>query len=97
MFEFSERVMAACLNEEEFSKFYQIGESLLPAYNKYFSPRSASFGLHLAKLAKMAIYLEKKEEALCYLKQSCDIFKVSHGEQSEMVNYMLSLRDTISA
>ena len=41
MFEFSERVMAACLSEEEFSKFYQIGESLLPAYRKYFSPSSS--------------------------------------------------------
>ena len=97
MFDFSERVMAACLSEEEFSKFYQIGESLVPAYNKYFSPLSASLGLHLAKLAKMAIYLDKKEEALTYLGKACYIFKVSHGEQSEMMNYMLSVGATISA
>jgi len=97
MFEFSERVMAACLCEEEFSKFYQIGESLLPAYSKYFSPLSASVGLHLAKLGKMAIYLDKKEEALTYLRQACDIFKVSHGEESELMKYMLSVGATISA
>ena len=97
MFEFSERVMAACLSEEEFSKFYQIGESLLPAYRKYFSPHSASFAFHLAKLAKMAIYLDKKEEAVSYLKQASDIFKVSHGAHSEMMEYMLSVRATIPA
>ena len=97
MFEFSERVMAACLSEEEFFKFYQIGESLLPAYSKYFSPHSASFGLHLAKLAKMAIYLDKNEEAVSYLKQACDVLKVSHGEHSEMMEYMLSVRATIPA
>merc|ERR1711874_884248 len=75
--------------------FFQIGESLLPAYRKYFSPHSASFGLHLAKLAKMAIYLDKNEEAVSYLKQACDVLKVSHGEHSEMMEYMLSVRATI--
>ena len=95
MFEFSERTMAACLNEEEFKKFYEIGESLLPAYRRYFSPQSVSFGLHLAKLGKMAIYLDRREEALNYLSQSCDIFKVSHGPNSAMMSYMMSIRQTV--
>ena len=96
MFEFCERVMAACLSEEEFVKFYDIGERMLPAYKRYFSPMSVSLGLHLAKLAKMAIYLDKKEEAVRYLGQSCDILRVSHGEDSVMMDYMMSLRDTLS-
>ena len=95
MFEFSERTMAACLNEEEFKKFYEIGESLLPAYRRYFSPKSVSFGLHLAKLAKMAIYLDRREEALNYLSQSSDIFKVSHGPNSAMMSYMMCVRQTV--
>ena len=97
MFDFSERVMAACLDEEEFCKFYQIGESLLPAFYKYFSPLSSSLGLHLAKLAKMAIYLDKKEAALTYLREASEIFKVSHGDQSEMMKYMHSVGSTISS
>ena len=96
MFELSERAMAACLNEREFKKFYQIGEALLPAYRRYYSPKSVSFGLHLAKLAKMAVFLEKKESALTYLAQSSDIFRQSHGPDSPIMAYIMSVRDTIS-
>ena len=88
--------MAACLNENEFKKFYEIGEALLPAYRRYFSPKSVSFGLHLAKLAKMAVYLEEKESALTYLAQSSEIFQLSHGPASPMMAYLLSIRDTVS-
>jgi len=96
MFEFSERVMAACLNEGEFGKFYEVGEAMLPAYRKYFPPKSVSLGLHLAKLAKMAIYLNRTEAALAYLGQASDILKVSHGQNSPMMAYMMSVRATLS-
>eukprot|EP00092_Neocalanus_flemingeri_P022870 GFUD01024797.1.p1 GENE.GFUD01024797.1~~GFUD01024797.1.p1 ORF type:complete len:425 (+),score=95.45 GFUD01024797.1:73-1347(+) len=95
MLEFSEKAMAVCLIEENFEKFYQIGESLLPAYKKYFSPNSTSLGLHLAKLAKSAIYLNKTEEGISYLKQCFEIFKLSHGEDSKLYQYLITLRDTI--
>jgi len=95
MVEFSEKAMAVCLTEENFDKFFQIGESLLPAYKMYFPPHSISLGLHLAKLAKTAIYLNKTEEAILYLKECFDLFKLSHGEDSNLYQYLSTLRGTI--
>jgi len=95
MVEFSERAMAVCLAEENYEKFYQIGESLLTAYKLYFPPNSTSLALHLAKLAKVAIFLNQTEEAILYLKQCFVIFKLSHGEDSKLYQYLMSLRDTI--
>jgi len=95
MIEFSEKVMSACLSEEKFEKFYQVGENLLPAYQKYFPSNSTSLGLHLAKLAKTAIYLNKTEDAIHYIKQCFDLFKLSHGEESNLYKYLITLRDTI--
>jgi len=95
MVEFSEKVMSACLSEEKFEKFYQVGESLLPAYKNYFPPNSTSMGLHLAKLAKAAIYLNKIEDAKLYIKQCFDLFKLSHGEDSNLYKYLMTLRDTM--
>ena len=94
MVEFSERAMAVCLAEENYEKFYQIGESLLTAYKLYFSPNSTSLGLHLGKLAKVAIFLNQTEDAILYLKQCFDIFKLSHGEDSKMYHYLITIRDT---
>eukprot|EP00090_Calanus_glacialis_P028644 TRINITY_DN45983_c0_g1_i1.p1 TRINITY_DN45983_c0_g1~~TRINITY_DN45983_c0_g1_i1.p1 ORF type:complete len:452 (-),score=114.09 TRINITY_DN45983_c0_g1_i1:81-1355(-) len=94
MVEFSERAMAVCLAEENYEKFYQIGESLLTAYKLYFSPNSTSLGLHLGKLAKVAIFLNQTEDAILYLKQCFDIFKLSHGEDSKMYQYLITIRDT---
>ena len=76
--------------------FLKVGQQMLQAYEHYYSPNSVSFGLHLAKLAKVSIYLNKTEEALQYWKESLRIMKLSHGENSLMVSYLYSLRDTIS-
>jgi len=95
MVEFSEKAMAVCLTEENFDQFFQIGESLLPAYKMYFPPNSISLGLHLAKLAKTAIYLNKTEKAILYLKECFDLFKLSHGEDSNLYQYLSTLRGTI--
>ena len=96
MVEFCEKALTASLNLSDYDLFYKIGEHLLVAYKQYFSPNSVSFGLHLAKLAKVAIYLEKNSEALNYLDQCFKIFKMSHGEESLMISYLYSLRDSIS-
>ena len=96
MVEFCERVLSACLNMQEFELFYEVGLHLLVAYKQYFSPCSISYGLHLAKLAKVAIYLNKTPEALDYLETCFKIFKVSHGENSEMISYLYALRESIS-
>ena len=61
----------------------------------YFPPNSISLGLHLAKLAKTAIYLNKMEEAILYLKECFDLFKLSHGEDSNLYQYLSTLRGTI--
>jgi len=95
MVEFSERAMSVCLAQEKFEKFYKIGESLLPAFKLYFHPNSTSLGLHLAKLAKTAIYLNKEDEAISYLNQCFVIFKLSHGEDSKLYKYLISFRETI--
>ena len=96
MVEFCEKALAACLNLSDYELFYKIGEHLLVAYKQYFSLNSVSFGLHLAKLAKVAIYLNKNSEALDYLNQCFKIFKISHGGDSLMISYLYSLRDSIS-
>jgi len=96
MIEFSEKALAACLNLSEFEMFYDISENLLIAYKKYLSPYSVSFALHLAKLAKMAIYLGKNEEALDYLLKCFKTMKLSHGDSSKMLVYLNALRDSIS-
>ena len=95
MIEFSERTMSVCLAQENYEKFYQIGQSVLSAYKRYFPKNSTSVGLHLAKLAKTAIYLNKTEEAISYLNQSFHIFKLSHGEDSKLYQYLGALRETI--
>jgi len=96
MIEFSEQALAACLNMNEFEMFYNISEHLLIAYKQYLSPYSVSYALHLAKLAKIAIYLRKTEEALDYLFECFKIMKLSHGDSSKMYGYLGSLRDSIS-
>jgi len=95
MIEFSERAMSVCLAQENFGKFYQIGQSVLSAYIRYFPKNSTSVGLHLAKLAKTAIFLNKTDEAISYLKQCFYIFKLSHGEDSRLFQYLGALRETI--
>ena len=96
MVEYSEKVMAACLNLGQYEMFYTVGEYLLKAYDEYFHPHSVSYGLHLAKLAKVAIYLDHTSDALQYLNKCFKIFKLSHGENSLMLSYLHSLRDSIS-
>ena len=96
MVEYSEKVMAACLNLGQYEMFYTVGEYLLKAHDEYFHPHSVSYGLHLAKLAKVAIYLNHTSDALQYLNKCFKIFKLSHGENSLMLSYLHSLRDSIS-
>jgi len=95
MIAFSERAMSVCLAQENFGKFYQIGQNVLTAYIKYFPKNSTSVGLHLAKLAKTAIFLNKTDEAISYLKQCFHILKLSHGEDSKLFQYLIALRETI--
>ena len=96
MVDFCEKVIEACLKIGEYDLFLRVGQQMLQAYEHYYSPNSVSFGLHLAKLAKVSIYLNRTEEALKYWKESLRIMKISHGENSLMVSYLYSLRDTIS-
>ena len=96
MVDFSEKVIEACLKIGDYEMFLRVGRHMLQAYEHYYSPHSVSFGLHLAKLAKVTIYLNKTDEALQYWKESLRIMKISHGENSLMVSYLYSLRDTIS-
>ena len=96
MVDFCEKVIEACLNIADFELFLKVGQHMLKAYEHHYSPNSVSFGLHLAKLAKVSIYLNKTEEALKYWKESLRIMKMSHGENSLMVSYLYNLRDTIS-
>ena len=96
MVDFCEKVIEACLNIGDFELFLNVGQHMLKAYKHYYSLNSLSFGLHLAKLAKVSIYLNKIEEALQYWKESLRIMKMSHGENSLMVSYLYNLRDTIS-
>jgi len=95
MIELSERAMSVCLAKENFEKFYQIAETLLSPYKKYFPQNSTSIGLHLAKLAKTAIYLHKSDEAISYLNQCFHLFKLSHGEDSLLFQYLRTLRETV--
>jgi len=95
MIEFSERAMSVCLAQENYGKFYQIGQNMLSAYIRYFPKYSTSVGLHLAKLAKTAIFLNRTDEAISYLKQCFHIFKLSHGEDSRLFQYLRALRETI--
>ena len=85
MVDFCEKVIEACLHIGDFELFLNVGQHMLKAYKHYYSLNSLSFGLHLAKLAKVSIYLNKIEEALQYWKESLRIMKLSHGENSLMV------------
>ena len=96
MVEFCEKVMEACLNIGHFELFLKVGERLLKAYKQYYSKNSLSLGLHLAKLAKVAIYLSKTEEAMLFWKESLRIVKLCHDENSLLISYLYSLRDTMS-
>jgi len=95
MCEFSERAMSVCIAQENFEMFYQIGQGLLSAYKIYYPKNSTSLGLHLAKLAKTAIYLGERDEAVSYLDQCFNIFKLSHGEGSKLYKYLIALRETV--
>jgi len=94
MVDIAEKTMGVCLNLGKFKKYLEVGESLLSAYRAYFSPMSPSLGLHLAKLAKTAIYVDQTDKADQYLKEALNILRSSHGSESELCQYVLSLKET---
>ena len=95
MIEFGERVMSACISENEFETLLEVAEHLLQSYREYYHCNSLSLGHHVAKLGKTAIYLNKSSEAHKYLQECLKIFKLSHGEGSLMYSYICSLRDSL--
>jgi len=95
MIRLTERAMDLCLSEARYALFFDLGKELLKAYAIYYPQNSLSLGLHIAKLAKTAIYLEKYDEALQMFDQSFEIFEMGYGRDSKMCDYMIALRRTI--
>ena len=95
MVDLSEKAMDVCLNQEKYGAFFKIAEKLLEAYRIYFPAKSITIGLHLAKLAKSAIYLGLGEKAHIYLKEAFKIFQLFYKENSPFYNYLLALKETI--
>jgi len=96
MVELGETAMADALEAGKFQVFLDIGKTLLEkSYRTHLHPYSLSLGLHLAKLAKAAIFLEKEQEGLDLLKEALNIFTLALSEDSALVAYCRALRTTI--
>ena len=96
MVELGESTMADALEAANFKVFLEIGTILLEeSYRSHLHPYSLSLGLHLAKLAKAAIFLEREQEGLDLLKEALNIFTLGLGEDSALVSYCHALRNTI--
>ena len=96
MVELGETAMADALEAGKFQVFLEIGKTLLEkSYRTHLHPYSLSLGLHLAKLAKAAIFLEKEQEGLDLLKEALNIFTLALSEDSALVAYCRALRTTI--
>jgi len=97
MVELGEAAMAEALDLEEYSQFVSVGEKVLEAYRQYWPPYSVSLGLHLAKIAKAALYIEQEEIGLDYLREATDIFSLSLGKSSDLVSYCLALKHSVQS
>jgi len=95
MLELGEAAMAVSLETSEFRLFLEIGEQLLEAYREYWHPYSISLGLHLAKIAKAAIYIDQDVKGRDFLEEAINIFTLSLGKSSSLVSYCDALRQTI--
>ena len=96
MVELGETAMADALEAAKFKVFLEIGTTLLEkSYRTHLHPYSLSLGLHLAKLAKAAIFLEQEQEGLDLLREALNIFSLALGEDSPLVAYCRALRNTI--
>ena len=96
MVELGETAMADALEAGKFKVFLEIGKTLLDkSYRSHLHPYSLSLGLHLAKLAKAAIFLEQEQDGLDLLKEALNIFTLALGEDSPLVAYCRALRTTI--
>jgi len=96
MVELGETAMADALEAGKFKVFLEIGKTLLDkSYRSHLHPYSLSLGLHLAKLAKAAIFLEQEQDGLDLLKEALNIFTLALGEDSPLVAYCCALRTTI--
>jgi len=96
MVELGETAMADALEAAKFKVFLEIGTTLLEkSYRTHLHPYSLSLGLHLAKLAKAAIFLEQEQVGLDLLKEALNIFSLALGEDSALVTYCRALRNTI--
>merc|ERR1711872_983805 len=85
------------LTDDEILKFYKVLSKKfhINDYKMCYPKNSTSLGLHLAKLAKTAIYLGERDEAVSYFDQCFNIFKLSHGEGSKLYKYLIALRETV--
>ena len=96
MVELGETAMADALGAGKVKVFLEIGKTLLEkSYRTHLHPYSLSLGLHLAKLSKAAIFLGSEVEGLEMLKEAMNIFTLSLGEDSALVEYCRALRHTV--
>ena len=94
MVEVGEGAMAEALEAGQFGVFLEVGARLMEAYRQHLHPYSLALGLHLAKLAKAAILLERRE-ARDLLQEATDIFTLGLGLENPLVSYCHALRQTL--
>lgn len=85
--------MESCIELGNWECALQYGQQLLEPFKKYYGELHPLRGIFLMKLGKIALFLEKINEARIWLKEAASILFVTHGEnhpliREELLQYM---------
>eukprot|EP00057_Strongylocentrotus_purpuratus_P035523 XP_799878.3 PREDICTED: histone-lysine N-methyltransferase SMYD3 [Strongylocentrotus purpuratus] len=80
-----DRAFDICVDTQSWEKAAQMGQLNTDPYRYHYGPYHPSLGIHLLKMGKLLLYLERLQDAREYLTEAESVLEVTHGQQHSLM------------
>ncbi|XP_041481801.1 histone-lysine N-methyltransferase SMYD3-like [Lytechinus variegatus] len=80
-----DKAFDACIDTQAWEKAAMVGKLNTEPYRHHYGPYHPSLGIHLLKMGKLLLYLERLQEARKYLTEAENVLEVTHGPQHTLM------------